>query len=70
MAKLFESNFTSVTEMTAQGDTRNVAQEVNIITIIINGIACPFTVVFNALVIMAVKKDEDFKATLTSYWLA
>lgn len=70
MAKLSGSNITSVTEMTAQGDTRNVAQEVNIITIIINGIACPFTVVFNALVIMAVKKDEDFKATLTSYWLA
>ena len=70
MAKLSGSNITSVTEMTAQGDTRNVAQEVNIITTIINGIACPFTVVFNALVIMAVKKDEDFKATLTSYWLA
>ena len=61
MAKLFESNFTSVTEMTAQGDTRNVAQEVNIITIIINGITCPFKVVFNALVIMAVKKTKTPK---------
>ena len=54
MTKLSGSNFT---EMTAQGDTRNVAQQVSIITlIIINGITCPFTVVLNALVIMAVKQ--------------
>ena len=43
--------------MTTQGDTRNVAREVSfIVTIIINGITCPFTVVLNVMVIMAVKR--------------
>jgi len=41
MAKLSGSNFTNVTEMKARGDTPNLAQEVSIITIIINGITFP-----------------------------
>ena len=41
----------------AEGDTANVPLEVSyIITIIINSIACPFTVLLNVLVIMAVKR--------------
>ena len=40
-----------------EGDTANVPLEVSyIITIIINNIACPFTVLLNVLVIMAVKR--------------
>ena len=39
------------------GETRNVPLEVSyIITIIFNSITCPFTVLLNALVIMAVKR--------------
>ena len=56
MAKLSGSNFTNVTEMSAQGDALNVALEVSIITILINGITCPLTVVINVLVIIAVKR--------------
>ena len=60
MANLSASNFSNPTdssEMPAQGGTRNVAEEVSlIITIIINGITCPFTVVLNVMVIMAVKR--------------
>ncbi|XP_020602074.1 alpha-1A adrenergic receptor-like [Orbicella faveolata] len=48
--------------MTAQGDTPNLAQEVSIITIIINGITCPFTVLFNVLVIMAVKRRRRLQS--------
>ena len=49
--------------MTTQGDTRKVAQDISIITlIIINGITCPFTVVLNALVIMAVKKRRSLQS--------
>jgi len=62
MAKLSGSNFTNVTEMTAQGDTPNLAQQVSIITIIINGITCPFTVLFNVLVIMAVKRRRRLQS--------
>ena len=41
----------------AEGDTANVPLEVSyIITIIINSITCPFTVLLNVLVIMAVKR--------------
>ncbi|KAL9960279.1 hypothetical protein ACROYT_G033718 [Oculina patagonica] len=43
--------------MTTEGDTKNVPQEVTfIITIIINSISCPFTILLNVLVIMAVKR--------------
>ena len=43
--------------MTTEGDSRNVPEEVSfIITIIINIISCPFTVLLNVLVIMAVKR--------------
>ena len=39
------------------GDTQNSAVEVsNILSIIINSITCPFTVLLNVLVIMAVKR--------------
>ena len=48
--------------MTAQGDRPNLAQQVSIITIIINGIACPFTVVFNVLVIIAVKRRRRLQS--------
>ena len=61
-AKLSGSNFTNVTEMKTQGDTSNLAQEVSIITIIINGITCPFTVVLNVLVIMAVKRRRRLQS--------
>ena len=41
----------------SEGDTANVPLEVSyIITIIINSITCPFTVLLNVLVIMAVKR--------------
>ncbi|KAL9960278.1 hypothetical protein ACROYT_G033717 [Oculina patagonica] len=57
MANLSGSNFTNGTRITTEGDTRNIPQEVSfIITIIINGISCPFTVLLNVLVIMAVKR--------------
>ena len=57
MASLSGSNFTNVTKMIVEGDTRNVPQEVSfIITVIINSISCPFTVLINVLVIMAVKR--------------
>ena len=57
MASLSRSNFTNVTKMSTEGDTRNVPQEVSfIITVIINSISCPFTVLLNVLVIMAVKR--------------
>ena len=43
--------------MTMGADSRNVPEEVSfIITIIINIISCPFTVLLNVLVIMAVKR--------------
>ena len=49
--------------MATQGDTRKVAQDISIITlIIINGITCPFTFVLNALVIMAVKKRRSLQS--------
>ena len=45
------------TNITMNCDAKDVAVEVSyIITIIFNGITCPFTVVLNVLVIMAVKK--------------
>jgi len=66
MAKLSGFNFTNVTEMTVQHDTRNVAQDVSniitIITTIINGITCPFTVVLSVLVIMAVKRRRRLQS--------
>ncbi|KAJ7353852.1 hypothetical protein OS493_032127 [Desmophyllum pertusum] len=64
MANLFVSNFTNVTNTfpsnhstTVEGEMRNIPREVSyVIAIIINTIACPFTVLLNALVIMAVKR--------------
>ena len=61
MISLFDSNFTNTTEKlsnaTAESHARNVALEVSyIFTIIINSITCPFTVLLNVLVIMAVKR--------------
>ena len=61
MISLFDSNFTNITETLSNGTTeshaRNVALEVSyIFTIIINSITCPFTVLLNVLVIMAVKR--------------
>ena len=66
MAKQDGFNFTNVTEMTVQDDTRNVAQDLSIIitivTTIINAITCPFTVVLNVLVIMAVKRRRRLQS--------
>ena len=62
MAKLSGSNFTNVTEMSAQNDALNVALEVSIITILINGITCPLTVVINVLVIIAVKRRRRLQS--------
>ena len=53
-------NFTNITSTFPRimaNETRNVPLEVNfIITIVINSISCPFTVLLNVLVIMAVKR--------------
>ena len=62
MTKLSDStDFMNITNKlsndTIEGDTRNIPLEVSfIVTIIINSITCPFTVLFNVLVIMAVKR--------------
>ena len=61
MTSLFYPNFTNTTEKLSNANTdshaRNVALEVSyIFTIIINSITCPFTVLLNVLVIMAVKR--------------
>ena len=58
MANFSGVNLTNATKMTStEGDTANVPLEViYIITIIINSITCPFTVLLNVLVIMAVKR--------------
>ena len=59
MTNFFGVNFTNATKMTStEGDpTANVPLEVSyIITIIMNSITCPFTVLLNVLVIMAVKR--------------
>ena len=58
MANFSGVNFPNATKMTStEGDTANVPLEVSyIITIIINSITCPFTVLLNVLVIMAVKR--------------
>ena len=52
------ADFTNkLSNTTIQGDTRNVPLEVRfIVTVIINSISCPFTVLLNVLVIMAVKR--------------
>ena len=51
-------NFPNATKMTSpEGHTANVPLKASdIITVIINSIACPFTVLLNVLVIMAVKR--------------
>jgi len=49
--------------MTVQNDTPNVAENISVIvTIIINAITCPFTVVLNVLVIMAVKRRRRLQS--------
>ena len=61
MANHFGSNQTNTTSKlsnaTIEDKTRNVQLEINlIVTIVINSITCPFTVLLNVLVIMAVKR--------------
>ena len=62
MANLSGLNLTNITNkfsssITMSSDARNVPLEFSfIITIIINSITCPFTVLLNVLVIMAVKR--------------
>ena len=58
MANFSGVNFTNATKMASpEGHTANVSLEVSdIITIIVNSITCPFTVLLNVLVIMAVKR--------------
>ena len=61
MISFLTSNFTNTTEklsnVTTESNAPNVALEVSyIFTIIINSITCPFTVLLNVLVIMAVKR--------------
>ena len=58
MTKFMGTNFTNATKMTStENDTANVPLEISyILTIIINSITCPFTVLLNVLVIMAVKR--------------
>ena len=58
MTKFMGTNFTNATEMTStENDAANIPLEISyIITIIINSITCPFTVLLNVLVIMAVKR--------------
>ena len=58
MANLTGSNFTNFSsKFTNDEDAANVSLRVSyIITIIINSITCPFTVLLNVLVIMAVKR--------------
>ncbi|XP_078361458.1 histamine H2 receptor-like [Oculina patagonica] len=61
MANISSSNFTNIANklvnISKEGETRNALYEINcIITIIINSITCPLTVLLNVLVIMAVKR--------------
>ncbi|XP_078352269.1 beta-2 adrenergic receptor-like [Oculina patagonica] len=61
MVNISSSNFTNIANNSInigkEGETRNALYEVNcIITVIINSIACPLTVLLNVLVIMAVKR--------------
>ena len=62
MANLTGSNSTNITShfpnrTTVEGETQDVSNEVGwIVTIVINSTTCPFTVLFNVLVIMAVKR--------------
>ncbi|XP_078349897.1 adenosine receptor A2a-like [Oculina patagonica] len=61
MANISSSSFTNITNklvnISKEVETRNVIYEVNsIINVIINSNACPFTVLLNVLVIMAVKR--------------
>ena len=53
----FMNTTNKLSNATIQGDTRNISLEVSfIVTVIINSITCPVTVVLNVLVIMAVKR--------------
>ena len=66
MANLTESNSTNFTakfsNSTVDSETQNSPLNVHfIITIIINGITCPFTVLLNVLVIMAVKRRPSLQ---------
>ena len=67
MANVSSSNFTNnLTNVTTQGETRSIAVEnAGFITaIIINSIACPFTVLLNVLVIMAVKRRPRLQTNI------
>ncbi|KAL9968199.1 hypothetical protein ACROYT_G026546 [Oculina patagonica] len=61
MANISSSNFTNITNKLTnignKGEVPNALYEINsIITVIINSITCPLTVLLNMLVIMAVKR--------------
>ena len=61
MVNISSSNFTNIanklTNTGKEGEALNALYEINcIITVIINSIACPLTVLLNVLVIMAVKR--------------
>ncbi|XP_078377721.1 uncharacterized protein LOC144660866 [Oculina patagonica] len=61
MANNSSSNFTNITNkltnISKEGEAPNTLYEINcIITVIINSITCPLTVLLNVLVIMAVKR--------------
>ena len=61
MVNISSSNFTNIatklTNIGKEGEAPNALYEINcIITVIINSIACPLTVLLNVLVIMAVKR--------------
>lgn len=63
------TNITSKHEDTTEGGSfKNDHYEVDVATLIINSIACPFTVLLNMLVIMAVKRNDDFRPKATFCW--
>ena len=59
MANLTSSNFTNIT---SNANIIRQPEALVIATIIVNSIACPFTVVLNALVIMAVKRRASLQS--------
>ena len=65
-------NFPNATKMTStEGVTANVTLEVSyIITIIINSITCPFTVLLNVLVIIMAVKRRPRLQTNSNIFLA
>ena len=64
MANLTSSNLTNITSKFANSTVERESQNDSntIVTIIVNSVACPFTVVLNALVIMAVKRRASLQS--------